>query len=406
MHPAFAIIFLWVLICLSGCVWEDNADSPDYLPIDDSEYPYAGLPRLVIETDNFAQIRDKETKIPAKMQIYGEKGPESEIIDFTIKGRGNSSIGMSKYSMKIKFPEKREILGMPADKEWALISNHADKTLLRNYMTFNLARQLEMGYVPRCSFVEVYLNRDYMGLYLLTETIKVNSSRLNIPKDENNYLVEVDAYYDNNDTIIRTAQQLPLKIHYPKNCGDTCQATLKTFADQWEDFIRTSFCYDTLARWIDIQDYSAYYWIEEFSKNADSNLKTSVFFTWERSGKIKMGPIWDFDLSYGEYRQFDPKEWYSRPNPWNRYLFKNAQFKQEIANYWKDHRNIFLSAIDSLDYYRKHIEKAAKNNFKRWPVLGTTFLWEFNQSYNSHEEAVDSLKSWMKQRAKWIDGNI
>ena len=119
-----------------------------------------------------------------------------------------------------------------------------------------------------------------------------------------------------------------------------------------------------------------------------------------------MGPIWDFDLSYGEYRQFDPKEWYSRPNPWNRYLFKNAQFKQEIANYWKDHRNIFLSAIDSLDYYKKHIEKAAKNNFKRWPVLGTTFLWEFNQSYNSHEEAVDSLKSWMKQRANWIDGNI
>ena len=407
MHQALFTAIIWILICLSGCVWVEADDSPDYLPLDDSEYPYAGIPRLVIETESFAQIRDKETKIPAKMQIYEKNGPESDVIDFTIKGRGNSSIGMSKYSMKIKFPEKREMFGMPADKEWALISNHADKTLLRNYATFNLAKQLQMDYVPNCVFVEVYLNRTYMGVYLLTETIKVNPSRLSIPQDGNNYLVEVDAYHDNNDTVIKTVNNLPLKIHYPKNCEDTCQKPLKIFADQWEKFLRTDFLFDSLStRWVDIQDYSAYYWIEEFSKNTDSNLKTSVFFTWERDGKIKMGPVWDFDLSYGEYKNYSPQNWYSRSNAWNRYLFKNGKFKEEISDYWKEHRDIFLNTIDSLDHYRKHLEKAADNNFKRWPVLGTTFLWEFNQSYDSHREAVDSLKSWMKQRVQWIDGNI
>ena len=407
MYQALFTAIIWTLICLSGCVWVETDDSPDYLPLDDSEYPYAGIPRLVIETENFAQIRDKETKIPAKMQIYEKNGPESDVIDFTVKGRGNSSIGMSKYSMKIKFPEKREMFGMPADKEWALISNHADKTLLRNYATFSLASQLQMDYVPKCVFVEVYLNRAYMGVYLLTETIKVSPSRLRIPQDGNNYLVEVDAYYDDNDIVIKTANKLPLKIHYPKNCGDSCQKPLKVFADQWEKFMRTEFLFDSLAsHWVDIQDYSAYYWIEEFSKNTDSNLKTSVFFTWERDGKIKMGPAWDFDLSYGEYKNYSPQNWYSRSNPWNMYLFKNGKFKQEISNYWKAHRNIFLNTIDSLDHYRNYLEKAANNNFKRWPVQGTTFLWEFNQSYDSHREAVDSLKSWMKQRVQWIDGNI
>ena len=78
-------------------MWADTEESPDFLPLDDSEYPYAGIPRLVIETANFTQVRDKETKIPAKMQIYGESAPESDVIDFTIRGRGNSSIGMSKY---------------------------------------------------------------------------------------------------------------------------------------------------------------------------------------------------------------------------------------------------------------------------------------------------------------------
>ena len=398
-----------ITICLffCSCSWENFPPNLNYLPLDDSEYPYAGIPRLVIETENFAQIRDKETKIPAKMQIYEKNGPESDVIDFTIKGRGNSSVGMSKYSMKIKFPEKREMFGMPADKEWALISNHADKTLLRNYATFSIASQLQMDYVPKSVFVEVYLNRTYMGVYLLTETIKVNSSRLRLPQDNNNYLVEVDAYYDSDDVVVRTANKLPLKIHYPKNCGDSCQKPLKNFADQWEKFMRTEFLFDSLAaHWIDIQDYSAYYWIEEFSKNTDSNLKTSVFFTWKRDGKIKMGPAWDFDLSYGEYRNYSPQNWYSRHGPWNMHLFKNGKFKQEIANYWKGHRNVFLNTIDSLDHYRKHLEKAASNNFKRWPVLGTTFLWEFNQSYDSHREAVDSLKSWMKQRVQWIDGNI
>ena len=407
MHQALFTAIIWTLICFNGCVWVETDDAPDYLPLDDSEYPYAGIPRLVIETENFAQVRDKETKIPAKMQIYEKNGPESDVIDFTIKGRGNSSIGMSKYSMKIKFPQKREMFGMPADKEWALISNHADKTLLRNYVTFHLGHQLQMDYVPRCVFVEVYLNRTYMGVYLLTETIKVSPSRIDIPKDGNNYLIEVDAYHDNNDIVVKTANNLPLKIHYPKDCRDSCQKKLKTFADQWEKFMRTDFLFDSLAtHWIDIQDYSAYYWIEEFSKNSDSNLKTSVFFTWERNDKIKMGPAWDFDLSYGEYKNYSPKGWYSRSNPWNMYLFKNGKFKEEISDYWKSHRGIFLNAIDSLDHYRNYLKKAANNNFKRWPVQGTTFLWEFNQSYDNHKEAVDSLKSWMKQRVQWIDGNV
>ena len=405
LFPLFALVIS--LICLSSCVWTESADAPEYLPLDDSEYPYADLPRLVIETENFAQIRDKETKIPAKMQIYGKNGPESEIFDLTVKGRGNSSVGMSKYSMKMSFPQKTEMFDMPADKDWVLISNHADKTLLRNYTTFNIARQLQMDYVPRCTFVEVYLNRSYMGVYLLTENIKVNSHRLNIPKDNENYLVEIDAYYGSNDTVVKTNNGLPLNIHYPKNCEASCQTPLKKFLDQWEQFMETPFNYDTLvSNWIDMQDYSAYYWIEEFSKNTDSNLRTSVFFTWKKGGLIKMGPVWDFDLSYGEYRIYDPDNWYSRWGPWNTLLIKNVKFKQELAHYWREHRQAFANAIDSIGFYKTQIGKAARNNFKRWPVQGTTFLWEFNQSYKNHDEAVDSLKSWMTQRMQWIDENI
>ena len=403
------ILFFCILgaFLLNACVWQATDENPDFLPLDDSEYPYSGLPRLVIETDDFKQIRDKETLIPSRLQIYGKTSPESDVKTLTVKGRGNSSLGMSKYSMKLEFETKQELFGMPSNRDWVLISNHADKTLLRNYMTFNLARLLQMDYVPRCTFVEVFLNRDYMGVYLLTEKIKVSKNRVDLPKDGESYLVEFDIYHDQNDSVVTTKNGFPLKIHFPKNCGDSCKAPLKHFMDNWEYYIENHMDYDTLVqKWIDIQEYTKYYWLEEFSKNIDSNLRTSVFFTWSQGGKIKMGPIWDVDLSYGEYKMYSPKEWVSMWSPWNKRLFLNSGFKNFIHSYWKDHRHVFLSTIDSLDAYQQQIQKAASNNFKRWPVLGTTFLWEFNQSYDSHQEAVDSLKSWIRQRIEWIDGEI
>ena len=90
MFSRIVATFIGFLLC--SCVWNDPESTPGYLPIDDSEYPYADLPRIVIETEDFTQIRDRETKIPAKLQIYGKDAPESDILELTIKGRGNSSI--------------------------------------------------------------------------------------------------------------------------------------------------------------------------------------------------------------------------------------------------------------------------------------------------------------------------
>ena len=165
----------------------------DYLPIDDTEYPYAGIPRIVIETENYRQIRDRETEIPAKLQIWGEHAPESEIMKLTIRGRGNTSwTNMPKKSYKIEFIDKQSMLGMPKDRDWALIANYADKTLMRNYLMYHLSAELDAYYAPRCEFVEVYLNKEYLGVYLLTETIKIGKNRVNIPNNENSYIVEID----------------------------------------------------------------------------------------------------------------------------------------------------------------------------------------------------------------------
>lgn len=87
---------------------------PDSFKPQDKEYPYAGIPRIVIETGNRIAIKDRETEIPAKMQIWGESSSESEILDLTIRGRGNTSwTEMPKKSYKIEFEKKQSMLGNP-----------------------------------------------------------------------------------------------------------------------------------------------------------------------------------------------------------------------------------------------------------------------------------------------------
>lgn len=110
-------------------------------------------------------------------------------------------MGNAKKSYKIEFAKKQSMLGMPKDKDWALIANHYDKSLMRNFIAYRLSSALGAYYAPRCEFVELYLNGEYLGVYLLTETIKVSKNRVNIPKDDNSYIVEFDAKYRDDEQV-------------------------------------------------------------------------------------------------------------------------------------------------------------------------------------------------------------
>ncbi|MBP5753362.1 MAG: CotH kinase family protein, partial [Treponema sp.] len=255
MFFRIATTLLCLLLC--SCVWNEPESNPDYLTIDDSEYPYADIPRLVIETEDFAQIRDRFTEIPAKLQIYGKDSPQSDILDLTIRGRGNSSFtGMPKPSYKIEFSKKQEMFGMPKDKDWALTANSADKTLLKNFITYKLAGWLGDEYTPRSTFVELYLNRQYQGVYLLTETVKVGKHRVNIPKDEFSYLLEFSSTERPNEIHVITKRGNNFQVKYPKSPTDSALNVIQKRLVDWEFFLyheiesgNTSY-----ESWIDLED--------------------------------------------------------------------------------------------------------------------------------------------------------
>jgi hypothetical protein len=403
-----AILTLCILCC--SCVWNDPKGDPDYLPCDDSEYPYANLPRFVIETEDFAQIRDRETKIPAKLQIYGKDAPESDVLELTIKGRGNSSFtGMPKPGYKIKFEKKQGLLGMPKDKEWALIGNSADKTLLKNFITYKLADWLGDEYTPRSQFVELYLNRQYQGVYQLVETVKVGEHRVNIPQSDSSFLLERGPTEHGGEHFVVTEQGTKFEIKSPKEPTDSSTALIKKALSQFENYLRSDNPKGEITDYLDFEDYLRYYWIQEISKNMDGAFRRSIFLTWQKGDVIRLGPVWDFDVAYGNWEVDSLRtatDWYIRPSGWNGLIFKREKLWQEAARYWKEHRDFLATVPDSIRKYAKELAPATKNEFKRWPVLENTENWTYKEAYDSYDEAIDSLNSWINQRMDWIDNHL
>ena len=402
---------IFCCICLAACYWAETENNPDNLPMDDSVYPYAGLPRIVIETKDFAGIRDRETEIPSHLQIYGEKSPESEVYKLTVRGRGNSSFKMPKYGMKLEFKDKVKLFGMPKSRDWALIANYGDKTHLRNFMMTRLSEWLGAKYTPRMQFVEVYLNRKYMGLYLLSETIKVAKNRVNIDENDTTFLVEKEDSKKFDPPYIQTDNDYYYHIKSPKNPSPETENLLLEHVNAFEQFVQQPYRHksEEIKDWLDIDDYVLYYWVHEYSKNEDGNYARSVFFTWKKGEPIHFGPLWDFDLAFGNAsreQNKSPEDWYIRRYRLNYYIMHNSLVDSVAIQFWKDHRETFASLIDSVPIYRSTIEQAIENEYRRWPVMQNTENWALKDPYDSYDEAVETMVKWMQKRFKWIDENL
>ena len=402
-------LFLMPLL-LWGCFWESPESDPDYLMLDDSRYPYAGLPRVVIETEDFRELRDRETEFQAYFQIYGDTVPETGVLDLTVRGRGNSSFKMPKYGMKLEFVDKVELLGMPKNRDWALIANYGDKTHLRNYMMTRLSEWLGAKYTPRMQFVELYLNRKYMGLYLLAETVKVGKNRVNVAENDSSFLFEREGEKKLDEPNITTEMNNSFHIKNPKNLSESSKIMLLDHLNEFESFlggIRQN-KESHVEEWLDLDDYMLYYWVQEYSKNEDGNFSRSIFMTWEKGGTIHFGPLWDFDLAFGnasyEVNQ-SPEDWYIRRGRWNRYLFRDTLVQARAKKYWEDHRDQFKALIDSIPVYRQIIKRAIDNEYRRWPVLQNTENWALKDPYDTYAEAIQAMESWLEKRYSWIEEN-
>lgn len=386
------------------------------------------IPKLYINTGGSGI--QKDTYINASLTVednillYASR--KSETLQMEIRGRGNSTWGMPKKPYKIKLAEKQRLLGMSESKHWVLLANYSDKTLLRTVAAFEMSRLAGMQFAPVSRPVELYLNGNYEGQYMLTENVRLGDGRIEFdaaagaqadePYTENGgYLLCVDgrklgeqgyAGFKTKDNRVSFAFEDP----------EAPTAEQKKFVEDYCNLVQTTLYtnnFDEYAKLIDIKSCIHYFFVHEIAKNVDGNMRLSTFMAKGRGGKLYFPCVWDFDLTLGncDYLTGEgadgngPTGWYIREAQWFRQLFRNRTFADEVAKEWEVFYPELTGVESSIRYWAKLIDEAQRRNFQKWNILNQR-VWPNVVALGTYEAELEYMLKFFRDRVEWMDAEI
>jgi hypothetical protein len=387
-----------------------------------SEFNQLEMPIITINTTS--GIDSEEDYTDAKISVIDDEGNyELSDTDMSIKLRGNSSMYAEKKSYKMKFEKKQNLLniGDGEGKPWCLISNCYDGSLLRNLTVYHFAELLtNISYSPNCRSIELYLNGEYQGVYLLCEDVNVNKDRVAIEEEpdevqKNGYLVEMSRYDQENMFTVDTA------TYAIKSDLSETETIKKQQISYISNFIKNS--YNALKsgnkkdieKYIDINSLVDIYIGNEIVKNVDAGWDSFYMYK-DVNGKLCFGPMWDFDLAMGNAnctKGFD--SWAginpynilnlnANSNPWFCHALSNKWFRDLVKRRW--HR--LVDEVNALpNTIIKEAESSYKSycrNFEKWDVLGKQVYIEPEaiSELKTFKEHYTYLSDWLSNRVKWL----
>ena len=396
------------------------------------------LPVIRITTDGNRSILDKETYVPGSIVFEDPDCLYSEVpyleCRMGIRGRGNTSWSFEKKSWKVKLDEKQTVFGFHKDKDWALLANYSDKTLLRNMVAMELSRIVGMRWTPAMVSTEVYLNGQYQGCYVLSEHKEVSKEKVDIQPatDQDNegeavtgdYYIEIDGHQDE-PFWFWTGVGIPVMLKDPNQPTDQQKAYIKSLFNDFETTLYADNFADPetgYASYIDVASFVKYFIVQELCKNVDGNLRSSTYLTKHRSGKMVMYHVWDFDIALGNCNYF-PDFWEGATNSyegwfvkdcinsskkndgWFGRLFQDPVFLEAVRAEWK---RVFpqLQGIPAyIDGQAELLGKAADRNFEKWPILNKK-VWPNVVATGSYKGELDYLKEFYTSRLFWMDAAL
>ena len=353
-----------------------------------------------------------------------------------IRVRGNSSRHHDKLGYSLTFVnelgenESHAVMGMDAHHEWVLHGPFLDQTLIRNYMWYNISGEI-MDYAPNVRFCEMILNGEYMGVYVMVETItagQVENSRLNLSVQKKNqtfmgYCIRMDrgsTELKNLDVFsIYTYRNLSSKIDavYPGTANLTPEIKYKIEQD-FSHFERILYSFDYkddlhgYPSFIDVQSFVDYFVINEFTSNYDAGWLSTYVYK-DVDGLLRLC-VWDFNSAVDNYKDsvMDPCTFATTFQPWYVMLTKCPEFTGQIVDRYRELRKTYLSE----EYLNRYIDEtvaylgdAVARNYEKW---GYTFEQEngllrpLDRSPQSYEEALEKMRSYIHVRGEWMDENI
>ena len=335
---------------------------------------------------------------------------------------------------------------MPEENDWIFNAPYTDKSLMRNVLIYNMARDAGR-YASRTHYFELVLNDDYRGVYVMLEKVKRDDNRVDISKLEpdelsgddvtGGYIIKIDKWDGENlggwySSLIENDNDRKegfYQYHYPKpdEIAPDQQEYIINYIDDFEqvmnseNYMNTTSGYPSIIHWDSFVDFLI---MQEITKNVDGYRLSGYLYKDidSNDGRLFAGPIWDFNLGFGNADYCDgwattgwaidfnlvcPGDSYQIPFWWY-LIWSDESFRWTVQQRWHDLRQTTLSdnyvnaVIDSL---HDHIGEAANRNFERWPILGE-YVWPNYFIGETYEEEVEYLRDWIMTRMEWMDNEL
>ncbi len=396
-------------------------------------YPQlTNIPTLHIQTTNSQTITSKETYVTGKL-VAVSADPREELsgdgsgVAIEIKGRGNSTWGMAKKPYRIKFASKTNFLNLPAKaKSWTLLANYADKSLIRNAVAFKMSEIAGLEFSPAARFVDVVLNGEYQGCYMVSDQIEENEKRVPVeeqdPIDFNNltggYLLEIDGFAYGEPVWFSTDRGVPITVKYPNDDEIVPQqlSYITQFTQQFENTLFTPSYRDTEIGYralVDTASLINWYICCELTGNSDAFWSTYIYKK-KDIDKFFFGPLWDYDIAFNnDSRQGNASEKLMRvhgydPKVWIQRIWTDPWFTNAVKNRWEklvNDEKILDQLLLFIDQTVELIEESQEKNYDKWGHLSSRVYLEQNL-YSTYPEYIADLKNYLEQRVAFLSADF
>jgi len=401
-------------------------------------FTHSRLPILTINSLN--NVIPDEPKIDASLNIINNEGQKNCLSDsslvYTIKveRRGNTSQSFSKKSYSLNVVDQKgleqpsALLNLAESSKWVLYGPYADKSLIRNALTYTLYN--EMGnYAPRFRFVDLVINNNYQGIYLLTEKIQISPNHLNISplkfdsiqNFSGGYLLEIDRNKWSSNFPVKgdtSFQRIRYEAYSPKK--EQLNASVINIMKMQFNSLETSIYYDSnITEHIDINSFVDYFIISEVSKNIDAYKFSTFIYNKDilnKTPKFYIGPIWDYNFAFGLATLndgYNPKNYvFNNTNKspfWWKKLMQNDTFRSQLNKRYIELRSTVLSNSNinqKIDSLSNICRQSADLNFKKWDVLKSTDCWPNYYLGKTYDDEIRYLKQWVEQRLLFMDQTL
>jgi len=399
-----------------------------------------------------------EPKVPAALTVRKKDSIHfSGIIGIEIRGETSQYFDKKSYGLETWDREYNDIdvsiIGFPDEEDWILYGPFSDKSLIRNKLIYDLSNKMGR-YASRTEFVELYINYDYKGLYIFMEKLKRDKNRINIQKldqgdiDENlisgGYIIKIDksdmddgSYTDYNsfqsnfdiNGNLDGEKKIYFNYEYPKPgiIHANQKNYIKNYFHEFESALASDKFEDPengFRKYIDEDSFIDFFILNELSNNVDG-FRLSTYLHKDRDEKLMIGPIWDFNLSFGnadycggerydvwlhKFNERCPGDFWNIPFWWDR-LLEDQKFVDKLKLRWNDLRSNTLSNINIIqminNYYTflNNETDIVEKNFDKWRILGI-YIWPNSFIGNNYDQEINFLKIWIENRLNWLDDSI